>query len=147
MKLTEDNLKTALLKVLADSSTGKRYGLPEVSVDGVSCAVDTLNAVVRSGKGTDQVWWELLLRDVTPRRFLTPQQQADRDAEIEDWWMVTSTTRTAFVKSVSRSSAIEKFIMKFPEENNPDAELARGFDFVDDSTEMLEEFAKDVQES
>ena len=150
MRLTEDNLKKALLEALADPADSKRDGLPEVSVDGVRCAVDTVGATVRSGEGKDQRWWELLLRDVTPRRFLTAGQQADRDSEVEDWWMVNTMTKTAFVKSASRREAIEKFLLRFPVEDSsqsPDAELARGFDFVDESTEVLEGFLKNVQES
>ena len=141
MKLTEENVRKALAAAMTmgptDPVTEKRDGMPVVEIEGVKCAVDTVNGVIQTGEGKNQRWFELSLRDVTPKRFLPREEQLKLEEEHDDWWLVSSSKRSCFVRSSKRSKAIEDFLRRFPGEaasgiDTPEAELARGFEFIDD---------------
>jgi hypothetical protein len=158
MKLDEENVRKHVIAVVKDDPTipedELRDGLPVVSIDGVKCAVDTNNGVIQTGEGREQRWFELHLRDVTPKRFLSREQQEAMAAEQEDWWLVSSSQRSCFVRNKKRSGAIMDFLMRFPGEaafgmDMPEAELARGFEFIDDEGDRIrtEFIAKEVMET
>lgn len=150
MKLQDHNIARALTEALTSPLgpvTEERDGLPVVAVEGVECAVDTPNRVIRTGSGKDQRWYEVHLRDVTPKRFLTPEEQTEiwgRDDDPKDWWIVSSSARTVFVRCKTRYDAIMDFLRRFPGEAAfgqaaPEAQVARGMQFIDDEGDRLRE--------
>lgn len=152
MRLDKENVLKHVLAVVAQDPTvpeeEKRDGLPVISIDGVKCAVDAMRATLQVGEGRDQRWWQVALHDATPRRFMSREEQERLQAEVEDWWMVTSQARTAFVRAPSRSLAMQHFADRFPGEGGLDAELARGFEFVDPESDKLRcASVSEVQES
>lgn len=158
MKLDPENIRKHVIAVVkqdpAIPDDELRDGLPVISIDGVKCAVDAVNGVIQTGEGKEQRWFELHLRDVTPKRFLTPEEQVKLDAEHEDWWLVSSSQRSCFVRNRKRSGAVEDFLRRFPGEaafgmDAPEAELARGFEFIDDEGDRIraEFIAKEVMET
>lgn len=160
MKLQEHNVVKGLIDAFATRiaedypEMPPRDGMPVVSVDGVPCAVDVAGRVIQTGEGRDQRWFEVHVRDVTPKRFRSPEEQAKLAEEHEDWWYVSSSQRTVFVRNRSRSGAIEDFLRRFPGESAsgldmPEAELARGFEFIDDEGDRIraEFVAKEVMET
>lgn len=139
MKLESHNVQRFIIDQLVRDENlhgeERRDNLPVIAIEGVPCAIDTNEAVVQTGEGKEQRWFKIYLSDVTPRRFLPVEEQLAED-EVDDWWMVTSSVRTAFVKAKSRSLAIERFNCKFPGEkacmmDEPDAELTQGFEFIE----------------
>ncbi len=163
MKLQDHNVVKGLIDALTgprpdesgiEVSPELRDGMPVVSIDGIKCAVDVAGRVVQTGEGRDQRWFEVHVRDVTPKRFRTPEEQMKMEQEHEDWWYVSSSQRTVFVRNRSRSGAIEDFLRRFPGESAsgldmPEAELARGFEFIDDEGDRIraEFVAKEVMET
>ena len=155
MKLESHNIFKALIGALAGPSAKDMArnpdGLPVSNIDGVPCAVDAVGGVIKAGEGKEQRWFELRLRDVTPRHLLTPEEQMDkneREAEHKDWWLVSSSKRSCFVRAESRHTAIDDFLRRFPGESAsgldmPEAELARGFDFIDDEGDRIRVMEQD----
>lgn len=158
MRLDEENVRKHVIAVVKDDPTipedELRDGLPVISIDGVKCAVDTIGGVIQTGEGREQRWFELHLRDVTPKRFRSREEQEAMDAEHEDWWLVSSSQRSCFVRNRKRSGAVDDFLRRFPGEaafgmDAPEAELARGFEFIDDEGDRIrtEFVAKEVMET
>jgi hypothetical protein len=150
MKLQDHNVAKAVIDALASPALGEptseslepRDGMPVVKIDGIKCAIDVAGRIVQAGDGHRQRWFEIVARDVTPRRYLPPEEQAALDEVLEDWWMVTTSKRTCFVRNRSHGGAIKDFLSRFPGEtahgmDAPEAELARGFEFVDDEADKL----------
>lgn len=148
MKLDSNNVLKALLDCIAnppDDPTGcsepqppPRDGLPVVSIEGVPCAIDCVNGVIQTGEDREQRWFEVALHDVTPKRFLSREEQEAMMSEAPDWWMVTAPSRMAFVRAKCRSQAMLFYAAAFHEKAT-DCELARSFDFVDPATVPLPE--------
>jgi hypothetical protein len=132
MKLDSTNVLRGIFQALM------REPAPLNEIDGVKCVVDFLDATVKIGEDREQAWFEVALFDVTPRRFLSRDEQLDMNLETEEWWNVTSPKRMAFVRAKSRSKAMQYFAAKF-HETATDCELARGFEFVDPTKEELPE--------
>lgn len=138
MKLEGHNVLRALINALFTRSSD----LPTADVDGVKCVADEINNVIRTGEGKEQRWFEVRMRDVTPRKFRTYEEQLELDREHADWWLVQSTGQSCFVRNRSRSGAIEDFLHRFPaEKGSVEAELARCFEFIDDEGDRIRESA------
>jgi hypothetical protein len=141
MKLVGENVRKHILTAIKNGSVLElRDNMPVINIEGVKCAVDDINGVIQTGEGRNQRWFEVYMRDVTPKRFLTPKEQLDLDRKHADWWVITSSQRTCFVRNCSRSGAIKAFLERFPDESSsdldgPEAELARGLEFIDDRSE------------
>ena len=132
MKLDSDNV---LKGIFAALTTGT--GLPLIRIEGVPCAADGVNGVVQTGEGTEQRWFQVMLHDVTPKRFLSRDEQTEiLYGEQDEWWTVMAPSRTAFVRARSRSLAMQYYSAKF-HELAEDCELARGFEFIDPMAEKL----------
>jgi hypothetical protein len=163
MRLQDHNVIKAIMEAITQPEMDSahierdlplRDGLPVTRIDGVPCAMDVVNGVIQAGEGREQQWFEVHLRDVTPKRFRSPEEQTKLEQEHEDWWHVSSSQRSVFVRNRSRSGAVEDFLRRFPGEaasglDMPDAELARGFEFIDDEGDRIraEFIAKEVMET
>jgi hypothetical protein len=137
MKLEKHNIKKTIISALVSGAASIEQGNPVIVIDGVRCSIDSKTHAIRVGEGHFQRWYEIDLRDVTPAKFLPPDEQAARDDNHKDWWMISTSKRTCFVRNRCRSGAIDDFLKHFPGEtapgmDAPDAELARGFEFIDD---------------
>ena len=134
MKLDSINVLRGIFQALM------REPAPLNEIDGVKCVVDFLGATIKIGEDREQTWFEVTLHDVTPRRFLSREEQTELlyGGEDPEWWSVTGPTRMAFVRALSRSKAMQYFAAKY-HETATDCELARGFEFVDPTKEELPE--------
>ncbi len=143
MKLDGREVCRHLFKMLTNSSNGADGGLPTVDIEGVKCVVDTTGRTVRTGEGREQAWYEVTIHDVTPNRFLTPEEQTEKRSESDEWWNVTGPSAVTFVRAKSRSLAMMYYAEKY-REIPADCELSRGFDFIDPTAEKLPELAVEL---